>query len=66
MTHNPYGLKVGDTVILDAKYEVKIISFTPNKMFTEVQSDCPMWYVMTNRLTPLTTPKDKNKTNDRH
>jgi len=61
--HNKYGLKVGDTVILDKEHtnsqEVIIQSFTPDKMFASVYdsknvNENEVWIneVMTYRLTP--------------
>jgi hypothetical protein len=61
MINNKHNLKVGDTVLLDAKYrngsKVKIIALSPNGMFSHI---CPIemtesdgWDVMTNRLTPI-------------
>jgi len=64
MNHNPFGLKVGDTAILDNQRCVKIISQTPNDMFSEVRplayflstegkwENLDNYEVMTNRLTP--------------
>ena len=53
MNHNPYNLQVNQDVLLDGIYVVKIVSITPQEMFTTVMGDADSWEVMTNRLFPL-------------
>lgn len=61
LNHNKHNLQVGDVVLADKRNIVKIISFTPNKMFAMVHpnegSMAQAWELMTARLTPLTTEK---------
>lgn len=61
LNHNKHNLQVGDVVLADNRNVVKIISFTPNKMFAMVYpnegSITLAWELMTARLTPLTTSK---------
>lgn len=51
MTFKEY--KTGQQVILDDKYEVTVLSQTPNRMFTEVTRNEgeDSWSTMTDRLT---------------
>ena len=61
MSHNfnKHNLQPGDIVILDKEFrnssEVKILSISPNGLFSTVQDpsgEGESWDTMTNRLTP--------------
>jgi hypothetical protein len=64
MNHNPYNLKVGDEVVLDADFNnhsiVIIEAFTPHQMYATVKSGEYVWETMTHRLSPKTN-KDNEK-----
>ncbi len=65
MNHNKLNLQVGETVILDNRYEVFIVGFTPNFVFATVKNDektddADCWQVMTNRLKPKKNMIDTN------
>jgi hypothetical protein len=53
--NNPFDLAKNHHVILDKKYKVQIVDFTPNFLFATVKNigeDKEGWQVMTNRLLP--------------
>jgi len=54
MIHNKFNLQIGDIVILDGKYEVKIIQLTPQQLFATIEDPYTSvsWDCMTNRLSP--------------
>lgn len=60
MNHNPHNFQIGETVILDEKYnnscDVIIKALTPNQLYANVyqaeEHDHQSFTVMTNRLTP--------------
>jgi len=63
---NKYNLVAGQTVVLDGRYKVILLSLTkPNGMFSSVYSldgnPSDAWDTMTNRLTPV-QEKSKEKT----